>query len=88
MPRWSRSDSSLQRELLRLLRPPSPRLAEQVSERVRPELAEVGRRRAGHAVAEILTDLEAVVRSAGAQPDMAALAEFAQQIAAGQNPFE
>ena len=88
MARWSRSTSPLQRELLRLLRPPSPRLAEQVSERVRPRLAEVGRTHAGRPPAQIVAVLEAVVRSAGAQPDMTALAEFAEEIAAGRNPFD
>ena len=88
MARWSSSNSHLQRELLNLLRPYSPRLEQQVSEQVRPRLAEVGRSQAGRPEAQVVAALEAVVRSAGAQPDMTALHEFAEQIAAGDNPFE
>jgi hypothetical protein len=83
-----RPGSHLQRELLRLLRPADPRLAKQPSERARPGLAEVGRTHAGRPPAEIVEALEAVVRSVGADPDRAALEEFAAQIAAGQNPFD
>ena len=88
MARWSNRTSPLQRELLNFLRPRSPRLEQQLSEQVRPRLAEVGRAYAGRPEAQVVAALEAVVRSAGAQPDMAALHEFAEQIAAGENPFE
>ena len=78
----------LQRELLRLLRPLDRRRARLPSERAQPGLAEVGRTHAGRAPDEIVAALEAVVRSVGAEPDRAALEEFAAQIAAGENPFE
>lgn len=77
----------LQEGLLDLLRPPSPRLAAQLSERLRPRLAEVGRDRAGRPAAEVRAALEDVVRSAGGAPDLDALSEFAEQIEAGENPF-
>lgn len=80
--------SNLQRELLGLLRRDDPRLAQQVSERIRPQLAEVGRTHAGRAAPEIVATLEAVIRSAGAQPDHAALEEFAEEISQGRNPFD
>lgn len=79
--------SPLQRELLRLLRPPVPQLARQVSEQAAPGLAEVGRSHAGRPSAEVLVALEAAVRSVGGEPDRAALTEFADQIEAGENPF-
>jgi hypothetical protein len=85
-PRFRR-ESPLQQELLRFLRPPVPQLAEQVSERARPRLAEVGRTHAGRPATEILIALEDAVRSVGGEPDRAALAEFAEQIEAGENPF-
>jgi hypothetical protein len=85
MPR--RAASHLQEELLRLLRPPNRRLDQQLSERVRPGLAEVGRTHAGCPPAEIVVELEEVIRSFGGRPDTAALAEFAEQISAGENPF-
>ena len=88
MARWSSRSSAMQRELLALLRPRSARLEQTLSEQVRPKLAEVGRAYAGRPEAQIVPVLEAVVRSAGAQPDMAALHEFAELIAAGKNPFE
>ncbi len=88
MARWSSRSSPMQRELLALLRPRSARLEQTLSEQVRPKLAEVGRAYAGRPEAQIVPALEAVVRSAGAEPDMAALHEFAELIAAGQNPFE
>jgi hypothetical protein len=87
MARRSPPRSELQRELLRLLRPRSARLARQPSERVRPGLAEVGRTHAGRPAAEILPVLEDVVRSAGVEPDRAALTEFAEAIERGENPF-
>ena len=87
MARRSPPESAAQRELLRLLRPPVPRLARQASERVRPGLAEVGRTHAGRPAAEVLVALEAVVRAAGATPDLGALTEFAAAIEDGQNPF-
>jgi hypothetical protein len=83
-----RRESPLQRELLRFLRPPVPRLAQQVSEQARPGLAEVGRSHAHRPAAEVLAALEAAVRAVGGEPDMAALAEFAEQVEAGENPFE
>jgi hypothetical protein len=79
--------SAAQRELLRLLRPPAPRLAQQDSERLRPGLAEVARTYAHRPAAEALAALDEVVRAGGARPDMAALAEFAEAIEAGENPF-
>ena len=88
MARWSSRSSAMQRELLALLRPRSARLEQTLSEQVRPKLAEVGRAYAGRPEGQIVPALEAVVRSAGAEPDMAALHEFAELIAAGQNPFE
>jgi hypothetical protein len=87
MARRSNPGAGLQQELLRLLRPPNPRLAQQLSERVRPGLAEVGRTHAGRPAAEVLPALEDVVRSYGGTPDRTALAEFAEDIAAGENPF-
>ena len=78
----------LQQELLRLLRPPNPRLRQQLSERVRPGLAEVGRTHAGRPPAEIVIALEEVILSFGGTPSRAALAEFATSIAAGENPFD
>jgi hypothetical protein len=83
----SRPESALQRELLGLLRPPVPQLARQVSERARPRLAEVGRTHATRPAAEVLVALEEAVRSVGGEPDRTALAEFAEQIEAGENPF-
>ena len=87
MARRYMPESELQRELLRLLRPPSPRLAQQAGERARPGLAEVGRTFAGRPAAEVLAALEEVVRAAGAEPDRAALTEFAEAIEGGGNPF-
>jgi hypothetical protein len=83
----SRPQSPVQDELLRLLRPPSPQLARQPSELAHPRLAEVGRAFANRPATEVVAALEAAVRSVGAEPDMAALAEFAEQIEAGENPF-
>ena len=80
--------AQLQQELLRLLRPHSRRRSEQLSERVRPRLAEIGRTSAGRPVPDIVSALAEAVRTAGGQPDMAALAEFAEDITAGRNPFE
>jgi hypothetical protein len=85
-PRF-RPESALQRELLGLLRPPVPQLARQVSERARPRLAEVGRTHATRPAAEVLVALEEAVRSVDGEPDRTALAEFAEQIEAGENPF-
>jgi hypothetical protein len=85
-PRFRR-ESPLQQELLRFLRPPVPRLTENLSERARPRLAEVGRSHATRRAAEILVALEDAVRSVGGEPDRVALAEFAEQIEAGENPF-
>jgi hypothetical protein len=82
-----RSRGDLQRELLRFLQPPVPRRAELVSERVAPALAEVGERLSGRPATEVAAALEAVVRSAGASPDRAAIEEFAALIEAGENPF-
>jgi hypothetical protein len=88
MARRSRPSSALQQELLRLLRPAYRRLQEQPSERIRPRLAEIGSEYAGRPAAEILPVLEEAVRSVGARPDMAALREFAEEIAEGSNPFD
>jgi hypothetical protein len=88
MVRKSRPSSALQRELLRLLRPAHRRLLEQPSERIRPRLAAIGSEYAGRPAAEILPLLEEAVRSVGARPDMAALREFAEDIADGSNPFD
>jgi hypothetical protein len=79
--------SAVQRELLRLLRPRSSRLAQQPSERVRPALAEIAQQSAGRPAADVLPALAAAVRAVGAEPDMAALAEFAEQVERGENPF-
>jgi hypothetical protein len=87
MARRTRRQSPLQRELLRLLRPPVPQLARQVSEQAAYGLAEVGRSHAGRPAAEVLPALEEAVRSVGGKPDRAALVEFAEQIEAGENPF-
>jgi hypothetical protein len=87
MARRSIPGSPLQRELLRLLRPPVPRLTHQASERARPGLAEVGRTYATRPAAEVLAALEEVVRAAGAEPDRVALTEFAEAIEGGENPF-
>ncbi|SFK38301.1 hypothetical protein [Geodermatophilus ruber] len=80
--------AALQRELLHFLRPPSRRLAQQVSEQVRPRLSVVARSSSGRPADEVRAALEEVVRSAGATPDLEALTEFAEQIEAGHNPFE
>jgi hypothetical protein len=85
-PRFRR-ESALQRELLAFLRPPVPQLARQVSEQARPRLAEVGQSYAHRPAADVLVALEAAVRSVGGEPDQAALAEFAELIEAGENPF-
>jgi hypothetical protein len=86
-PRYAGGDR-LQQELLRLLRPRSRRLELQLSERVRPQLAAVGRTCAGRPVPEIVAALEEVIRAAGGHPDLAALEEFAHEITAGGNPFD
>ena len=83
-----KASSGLQRELLRLLRPHDPRREQQLSERIHPRLHEVARRLAGHQPAEVQNALAEVVRAAGGKPDMSALAEFAEQIARGENPFD
>jgi hypothetical protein len=85
-PRFRR-ESALQRELLAFLRPPVPQLARQVSEQARPRLAEIGQSHAHRPAAEVRAALEAAVRSVGGEPDQAALAEFAELIEAGENPF-
>ena len=87
MPRRHVPQSAVQRELLRLLRPSSPQLARQPSERVRPVLAEIAQRSAGRPAGEVLPALAQAVRAVGAEPDMAALTEFAEQIERGENPF-
>jgi hypothetical protein len=87
MPWRSRPESPLQRELLRFLRPPVPQLERQVSEQAAPLLAEVGRTLAGRPAAEVSAALEDAIRSVGGEPDRAVLAEFAEQIEAGENPF-
>jgi hypothetical protein len=79
--------SALQQELLRLLRPPDRRRAELPSERALPALAEVARTHAHRPAAEVRAALEDAVRSVGAEPDLAALTEFAEQIEAGEDPF-
>jgi hypothetical protein len=79
--------SAVQRELLRLLRPASRHLARQPSERVRPVLADIADRFAGRPAADVLPALADAVRTVGAEPDMAALAEFAAQVERGENPF-
>jgi hypothetical protein len=87
MTRRHPPQSALQRELLRLLSPPSPRLARQPGERALPALLEVARTHAHRPAAEVRAALEDAVRSVGAEPDQAALTEFAEQIEAGENPF-
>jgi hypothetical protein len=87
MARRTPPQSPIQRELVRLLRPPVPQLARQVSEQAAPRLAEVGRSHAGRPAAEVRPALEEAVRSVGGEPDRAALTEFAEQIEAGENPF-
>lgn len=82
-----RAGAQLQQELLRLLRPLHRRLGEQLSERVRPRLAEIGRTHAGRPAPEILAALDEAVRAAGGTPDRRALEEFADDIAQGRNPF-
>ena len=82
-----RSRNGLQEELLRLLRPPVPRRAELLSERVAPTLAGIGDSMAGRPADEVLAALDAAVRDAGGSPDRAALREFAAEIEAGENPF-
>ncbi len=87
MGRRYKPQSAVQRELLRLLRPLDARRARTLSERVRPGLAEVARAHAHRPAAEVLPALEDVVRAAGGEPDRTALAEFAEDIEAGENPF-
>jgi hypothetical protein len=88
MPGRFAGGQRVQQELLRLLRPHSRRLSEQLSERVRPDLAAVARSSTGRPVPEIVAALDAVIREAGGTPDRAALTEFAAEIAEGGNPFE
>lgn len=85
--RRSHGQSALQQELLRLIRPYSRRLAQQPSERARPGLSKVARQYAGRPAAEIVPALAAAVRAAGATPDLAALAELAEEIEDGHDPF-
>jgi hypothetical protein len=80
--------SGITRELLRLLQPPTPRRARLLSERIAPALAEVGRTHRGRPADEVFTALAEVVSAAGGTPDATALREFADQIEAGQNPFD
>ncbi|MCW2534745.1 MAG: hypothetical protein JWQ26_444 [Modestobacter sp.] len=80
--------SGITRELLRLLQPPTPRRARLLSERIAPALAEVGRTHRGRPVDEVFTALAEVVTAAGGTPDATALREFADQVEAGQNPFD
>jgi hypothetical protein len=80
--------SGLQRDLLRLLRPPEPRRARLLSERIAPALAEVGRTHRGRPADEVYAALAEVVTAAGGTPDETALREFAGQIEAGLNPFD
>jgi hypothetical protein len=87
MARRTPPPSPLQTELLRYLRPPVPRMARQVGEQAAPGLAEVGRTHAGRPAAEVTVALAEAVRAVGGEPDMAALAEFGEQIEAGENPF-
>ncbi len=87
MARRPAPQSAVQRELLRLLRPRSARLAQQPSERVRPALAEIAREHAGRPAAEVLPLLAAAVRTVGVEPDMTALTELAEQVEQGENPF-
>jgi hypothetical protein len=54
---------------------------------VRPALAEIARTSAGRPAAEVLPALADAVRAVGAEPDLAALAEFAEQVEQGENPF-
>jgi hypothetical protein len=82
------SRSGLQRELLRLLQPLMPRRAGLLSERIAPALVEVGRTHRGRPADEVFAALAEVVTTAGGTPDPAALREFAEQIEAGQNPFD
>jgi hypothetical protein len=87
MTRRHPPQSAVQRELLRLLSPPSRRLSEQPGEQALPGLLEVARTHAHRPAAEVRAALEDAVRSVGAEPDHAALTEFAEQIEAGENPF-
>ncbi len=87
MARRPVGQSAVQRELLRLLRPSSARLARQPSERVRPALSDIAQRLAGRPAADVLPALADAVRAVGAEPDMAALAEFAEQVEQGEDPF-
>jgi hypothetical protein len=80
--------SGITRELLRLLQTPTPRRARLLSERIAPALAEVGRTHRGRPADEVFTALAEVVSAAGGTPDATALREFADQIEAGQNPFD
>jgi hypothetical protein len=79
--------SGLQEELLRLLQPPVPRRAGLLSERVAPELAEIGRSLAGRPAEEVAAALETAIRNAGGTPDRAAVRDFAAQIEDRENPF-
>ena len=83
-----RSRPGLQEDLLRYLQPPVPRRAGLLSERVAPTLAGIGDDMAGRPADEVLAALDAAVRNAGGTPDTAALREFAEQVEAGQNPFD
>jgi len=82
-----RARGGLQQELLRLLRPPSPRRDRLLSERIAPALAGVADALAGRPAEESFAALEAVVTAAGGTPDRRALREFAAEIEAGRNPF-
>jgi hypothetical protein len=87
MAAGNEAGAQLQRELLRLLRPHSRRRDEQLSERVRPSLDEIARNSVGHPAQEVASALADAVRAAGGTPNAAALAEFAEEISAGGNPF-
>ncbi|WP_143028748.1 hypothetical protein [Quadrisphaera sp. DSM 44207] len=77
----------MQQDLLALLRPPSARLERQLSERVRPHLSAVARAHAGRPAPQVLAALAEVVRAAGAEPDLTALAEHAERVSAGEDPY-
>jgi hypothetical protein len=51
-------------------------------------LAGIARDHATRPAAEVLPLLAQAVRAVGAEPDLAALAELADQVERGENPFE
>jgi hypothetical protein len=63
--------------------PPQSQLQRELLRLLRPPMPQLARQVSEQAAPR----LAAAARSVGGQPDRAALAEFAEQIEAGENPF-